>query len=338
MRRYEILSRRTVFLSLTSIIFGMSCIVLHLGRPERLPIYNALSPNFRSAISWMGALYSIYLAVVAVELWLLLRPELMVRAKRIRPEAGRRLLMLLTLAKLEGGRLGKLLRDWRVGRLVGILAFISGISALTMLGSVFAHTESRPLWYGAYYPIYFLVSALFSGCALLLTAMIMSYRFTGHIIPPKVRSMIFEMAQLLAVLLVAGLGLTAYRLSAALYLPPMQEPVLLLLRGEFSPVFWIFEIGLMTLMPVFTLFWASRKKSLPGVLSGSLAVLTGAFVMRYIFIVSGQTYPVLATNPVSHIPTVFEIMLVCGALGAFCMIYTLGERFLPLMEPDPHQA
>lgn len=91
-------------------------------------------------------------------------------------------------------------------------------------------------------------------------------------------------------------------------------------------------------MPVLTLFWASRKKSLAGVLSGSLAVLTGAFVMRYIFVVGGQAYPVLATNPVFQIPTVFEIMLVCGALGAFCMIYTLGERFLPLMDANPHQA
>ena len=59
MQRYEMLTKRMAFLSLTTIAFGMLCVVLHLGHPERMPIYNAVSPNFRSAISWMGLLYSI---------------------------------------------------------------------------------------------------------------------------------------------------------------------------------------------------------------------------------------------------------------------------------------
>jgi hypothetical protein len=58
MQRYEMMTKRMAFLSLTTILFGMLCIVMHLGHPERMPIYNAISPNFRSAISWMGLLYS----------------------------------------------------------------------------------------------------------------------------------------------------------------------------------------------------------------------------------------------------------------------------------------
>jgi molybdopterin-containing oxidoreductase family membrane subunit len=73
MQRYEMMTKRMAFLSLTTIVFGMLCIVLHLGHPERMPIYNAISPNFRSAISWMGLLYSIYMAVVVGKLWLLSR-------------------------------------------------------------------------------------------------------------------------------------------------------------------------------------------------------------------------------------------------------------------------
>jgi len=82
MQRYEMMTKRMAFLSLTTIVFGMLCIVLHLGHPERMPIYNAISPNFRSAISWMGLLYTIYLAVVVVELWLLTRADLTEQAQR----------------------------------------------------------------------------------------------------------------------------------------------------------------------------------------------------------------------------------------------------------------
>jgi len=42
MQRYEMMTKRMAFLSLTTIVFGMLCIVLHLGHPERMPIYNAI--------------------------------------------------------------------------------------------------------------------------------------------------------------------------------------------------------------------------------------------------------------------------------------------------------
>ncbi len=81
MHRYEMMSKRIVFLSLTTIMFGLMFILFHLGRPERMPIQNAISPNFRSAIAWMGMLYNIYLVIVVVELWLLIRADLAERAE-----------------------------------------------------------------------------------------------------------------------------------------------------------------------------------------------------------------------------------------------------------------
>ncbi len=190
MERYEMMGKRMAFLSLTTIVFGMLCIVLHLGHPERMPIYNALSPNFRSAISWMGALYSVYLAVVAVELWLLTRDDLLDMSQRFSGKA-KFILQLLALDKLRGSRIGALLEDPRLLRLIGTLAFVSGASALSMLGSVFAHSESRMLWYGPYYPVYFLVSAVFSGYAFLIGVTNVAYRGRGDEILPEGQSLIF---------------------------------------------------------------------------------------------------------------------------------------------------
>ncbi len=331
MHRYERMTRRIVFLSLTTIVFGMSCIVLHLGHPERMPIYNAISPNFHSAISWMGALYTIYLVIVTLEFWLLIRDDLAEQAEQSGGMTGT-LFGILALKKLDGSRLGTVLKNPGLLRIISALAFVTGVCALSTLGSVFAHSESRALWYGAYFPVYFIHSSLFSGYAFLLSVTIISYRVRGDEIFPDMKPFIFEMARILAFLLATGLVMTAYRLATGLYDPATRGPVMLFIDGDFSVAFWFFEVGLMSVGAGSVLLVSAWKKSITGVLSGSLMALAGAFVMRYIFVVAGQVYPNIRKGLPSYMPTLMEIFLIGGTLGAFLMVYTLGEKFLPLKE------
>jgi len=337
MQRYEMMTKRMAFLSLIAIAFGMLCILLHLGHPERTPIYNAISPNFRSAISWMGVLYSIYMAEVVVEIWLLIRGDLTEHAAR---SGGRvkKVLELLTLEKLRGTRLGVLLENPGLPRIIATLAFVSGASALSMLGSVFAHSESRLLWYGPYYPIYFLVSAIFSGYAFLLAVTIITYRVKGEQMQPAVKALIFEMAQALALVLALGLLLITYRLSVSLFDPAARRPAMLLITGPFWVGFWGFEVGLMSVVSVAVLAWAAAKKSLTGVLTGALLALIGIFVMRYEFVVAGQVFPNVPEGLPSYWPTLMEGYIIGGVIAAFLLIYTLGDLFLSLKEEKTHHV
>jgi len=355
LHRYEIMTKRIAFLSVTSIIFGLNYILLHLGHPERALVYSTISPNFRSAIAWMGALYNVYLVVVVVEFWLLVRSDLAQRAEQCEG-LKRTIYSLLSLKKLDDSRLGRFLNESFIGRLLydprvervlndprlprifGALAFVTGVAALTMLGSVFAHTESRALWYGSYYPVYFLISALFTGYALLLTVTIISYSVQSDEMHPQVKDLIVEMSQMLAFLLAVGFALTAYRIGTSLYDPIRQEPMMLLLTGPFSIGFWVFEVGFMSVIPTFILVWASMKRNLGGVLSGSVMVLIGALVMRYGFIVGGQVYPNIKEGLPSYLPTMMEVLIVIGVFGVFLMVYTLGEKFLPLKEGELPQS
>jgi molybdopterin-containing oxidoreductase family membrane subunit len=313
----------------------MLCIVMHLGHPERMPIYNAISPNFRSAISWMGLLYTIYMAVVVVELWLLNRAEL---AKRAESSEGwvKKILDFLTLEKLQGTRFGAALEDPRLPRIIALLAFVSGASALSMLGSVFAHSESRLLWYGPYYPVYFLVSAIFSGYAFLIAVTIITYRVKEDEMRPGLKTLIFEMAQVLAVVLAIGFLLMIFRLAAGLLDPASRAPTMLLLNGPFNIGFWGFEVGLMSVLPIYVFIWAVEKKSLNAVLTGAFMVLIGTFVMRYEFVVAGQVYPNIPQGLPSYWPTIMEVFLISGVFGAFLLTYTLGEKFLSLKEVTTH--
>jgi len=61
-------------------------------------------------------------------------------------------------------------------------------------------------------------------------------------------------------------------------------------------------------------------------------VLTGAFVMRYEFVVAGQVYPNIKEGLPSYLPTMMEILIIVGVFGGFLLIYSLGEKFLPLKE------
>ncbi len=163
LKRYEMIAKRCIFLALIAIIFGLSSIGLHLGHPERGAIYNALTPNFRSAMWWMGSLYPPYIAFVALWFWLLARTDLVqiaglsdgLKAKIYRLLALEGLKIHLyrrfPLEKLEARiyrhlpleRMGLALNsdgaDLRWARIMGTLALIFGLMAYTLEGCLCAH-------------------------------------------------------------------------------------------------------------------------------------------------------------------------------------------------------
>ena len=335
MQRYELISRRGVFLSLITIIFGMISIGAHLGHPERAMIFNLLTPNFRSAMWWMGTLYTFYIVFIAIEYWLLARPELIERSDQAQG-AGEIIYSHMALKKLNNSRLGAVLKNHKLLQFVGAAALISGLSAHNTLGALFGHVEARPLWHGSYYPLYFLLSASFCGYAWLLAVSIATYKIKKEEIPENYKSLIFEMAQVLALLLSVGLVFTTYKMGFGLFAPEKVKPILLFLKGPFSRAFWLFEIGIGTVLPIAILLWAAPKKNIIGVLIASVMVLVGVYVMRYDFVVAAQVYPVIKNGLPSYLPAFMEVLFIGGLLGALFLTYILGEKFLPLKEEHRH--
>jgi molybdopterin-containing oxidoreductase family membrane subunit len=80
------------------------------------------------------------------------------------------------------------------------------------------------------------------------------------------------------------------------------------------------------------LLWAAAKKKVNGILAGAVMVLVGAFVMRYDFVVAGQVFPNIVEGLPSYLPTLMECFLILGIFAAFLLVYSLGDRFLPLKE------
>ena len=364
LRRYEIIGKRGLFLALITIIFGLSSIGLHLGHPERGAIYNALTPNLRSAMWWMGTLYPPYIAFIALAYWLLARMELAetaagsegLKAKvyRVMALEGLRpyLYQKFPIQKLET-KINALLPLERMGlsldsegvelkwaRIVGTLALVFALLGYVVEGSLFAHVEARPFWYGALIPIDFLLGASFCGFSWLLAAGIITYKVKGEEIPSKLKDLFYEMAEILALLLSVGLLFTAYKMGHGLFEPVKAKTIMLFLNGPFSQAFWMFEIGIGLVLPILILLYAARRKKISGILISSAMVLAGYFVKRYDFVVASQVYPLIKKqHPLSsYVPTFMEVLLISGIIGAILLTYTLGVKFLPLKEGESYHA
>ncbi len=360
LKRYELIGKRCVFLALIAIVFGLLSISLHLGHPERGAIYNALTPNFRSAMWWMGTLYPPYIVFIAIWFWLLARADLSgiadqsegLKAKIYRLLALDRLKPFLyerlSFEKIESWvyrrlpleRMGLALNapgaDLRWARILGTMAFIFGLMAYTVEGSLFAHVEMRPFWYGALYPIDFLLGAALCGFAWLMATVIITYAVKGQKLPENLETLFYEMAEVLALLLSLECLFITYKMGHGLFEPAKAKTIVLFLTGPFSFAFWVFEITIGLIMPIFILLYGSKKKKPAAVLAGSVMALIGYFVKRYDFVVASQVYPIIkAEHPLSsYLPTFIETLLIGGIIAAFLLAYTLGVKFLPLKEGE----
>ncbi|MBW1699625.1 MAG: polysulfide reductase NrfD [Deltaproteobacteria bacterium] len=209
LRRYELIGKRCIFLSLITIIFGLSSIGLHLGHPERGAVYNALTPNLRSAMWWMGVLYPPYILFIAIWFWVLTRQELIKTAETSSGLTAKvyRLMALEGIKAYLYGRLplqkiGSLdyrllplrkigsemeVRDaeLRWASILGGMAVVLALMAYTVEGSLFAHIETRPFWYGTLYPIDFFLGALMCGFSWIMATSIITYKVKGEEIPVR---------------------------------------------------------------------------------------------------------------------------------------------------------
>lgn len=329
-KRYELISKRGVFFASVAIISGLLAILLHLGHVERAMIYVYLSPNLKSGILWMGFFYSVYLFFVIIEYWLLARAE-MARIANTSKGYKQILYSFLVLGRRDESE-SSIHLDHKLARIAGGLALITGLAAVSTLGAVFGHLEARSLWYGAFYPAYFILSATFSGLSFFLFITILTYWATGDEISEKLRKLLTEMGRLLALMLSMGLLLNAWRVFSSINNPEMVDSMMLLLSGPFSLSFYVFEILLGTIIPVIVLL--SPKVTVRGIFISSLLVITGLFVMRYNFLTAGQVLPVLKEGLPSYSPTFFEIVITLGITALFALLYTFGVKFLPLKETN----
>lgn len=291
---YPLVAKRAVLLAIITLLAGFAVIGLELGNPLHF-IWIMFTPNPASAIYWMGMMYSLYLVLMIAEFYFLIK------------------------------------EDHGLAKKVGFAAFGAAIIAHSILGSVFGFLHSRPFWEGPYLPIYFILSALVSGTAILIVM---------YFIKEKEEEIPSDIVPALSKLLVLFLGITIFftiwKVLTGVYGHPhgKYEAFQVLFNGPLSLSYWIFEVGLGMVVPVAVLMF---NRSRTAVFWVSATILVAIFFMRYNLIVAGQIVPLEIIDvaaPLRHLhtyqPSWVEISIVAGALGFTGFAYMLGEMKLDL--------
>ncbi|MCT8137016.1 polysulfide reductase NrfD [Anaerobacillus sp. CMMVII] len=286
--RYEIISKRAVTMSLIMLAVGMMAILLDIGRP--LMMINMLfSPNPTSPMFWMGLLYGVYGFLLVMEL----------------------------ISIIKGNH--KATKIW------GTLGVLSALVAHGTLGALFGMLYARDLWYGEYMPIYFILSAFVSGLAALSLFIFLSYGSQKKYIPYKLEGLLSEIGRILAYALGALLFFIFWKSVAGLYAGKVETQMLLF--GEYAVRFWVFEVIIGILVPMFILANKSMRTK-GGIVLSAILVLTGLVMARLNLVIVGQLSRPFEQGLASYSANALEIMFFAGLFGIAGLLYMIASTIL----------
>ena len=304
-KQFEVIGKRAIVMAIATILAGFAVIATEIGYPFRMLIYNFVSPNFTAAIWWMGTLYGLYLLFIMIEFGFMMKI------------------------------------NHKYAGYAGLAAFIAGIAAHSNLGAVFGLLDARSWWSGPYLPIYFILSAAATGCAIVL--LMFAVRYAREAMPDDVRGTMLAISKLFCFLLGILIFFGIWKMISSLYAgtPGKYEGMMALISGPLWISYWGFEVFLGLLLP-FVLILATKGKNLGVAVFAAASSLIGIFFMRYNLVVAGQLKPmrydpevVGASGLVSYAPSITEIGIVLGGIG-LCLLMYIAANMIFNLDADEH--
>lgn len=291
------IAKRAVFLSIIFMVGGFFILLFDLENPLRMALFMS-SPNLRSNMWWMGILYSLYLLALCVEYSCLLA------------------------------------QNHRMSRLFGFLAVLFGIAAHSNLGAIFGMLHGRDYWYGPYFPIYFVFSAVMSGgCALILFTCT-AWKIDRGVMNESMERAIKAVCTLTITMISVVMFFTVWKIISGVVSPAKYVAIDAFLTGPYAYNFWLGEILCGMVLP-FALLIRSKGTNLNLMLLATGVMLVSVFFMRYDLVLAGQIVPVFHylgveedSTLLTYWPSVHELAVVTGGLCVTAVAFMAGERIL----------
>lgn len=327
MKQYEEIGRSALLSAIASMITAIMFIFLDIGRPDHV-LNSLLNWNIMSTMAWEIHFYILYLLLLITELYYSMRPDLVKRAEG----QGRfaKLSGFLTFGYTDVSE-ESLAWDKRLLKIlgsVGIPLAIFGVHGGT--GSIFAVDKARPFLNSGLFPIIFILSALVSGTALSIALYVIKNTIFHR---PHDRNMVQSLGGLMGMFLAIELGLEWYEFLIGLYGLKSEELLTIKTMTE-SPFwwsFWIFQMGLAMVIPLILVFYKKTRQSVKWVLVAAIMTIVGVVGVRFNMIVPPFIVPVLdGLPPGNYYPTLSEWVTSFGLIAMGLIIYTLGEKILPV--------
>jgi len=309
---YKPLARLSGLLAITLLVGGLAVLVLDLGRPDRL-IVAMTYYNFKSIFAWNIMLYTGFMAVVAVYLWMMMERRMNTYTQP-----------------------------------AGLAAFVWRLVLTTGTGSIFGFLVAREAYDTALLAPMFIIMSFSFGLAIFILVLMGMYKWSNRQLGD---SILYRLKNLLGVFIAAVLYfVTVYHLTN-LYITENHgvERFILLDGGIYTKLFWIVQVGLGGLLPLALLYLPATGRSRGWIGISSLLVIIGGLAQIYVLIIGGQAYP-LELFPgkevsssffdgvvASYSPSLPEVVLGLGGVAialAATIVGTRVLRFLPVSLAD----
>ena len=329
LENYKSVARMAELVTIVSLPMAILSVLIDLGRPDRILHVFAFG-RYQSPVIWDFTAITTYFISSLIYLYLSMRPDIAECAEKV-PKR-RWLYELLawgyTNTEQERRRHEKALR-WMAIAIVPIM-----VTVHTVVSWVYGLMVSQPGWYTALFGIYFVIGAIASGLAIVITIAWLFRKIYGW--ERYVKDEVFRgLGWALSLILILYLYLWISEQLTIMYTGPTAEVRIsqALMLGRFAPLFWsTLIIGFV--IPAILLFIPMFRReafSVRRTVLASILVNIFLFVKRVIIIVPSLVYPRLYP-PGQYLPTTTEISIVLGTFWIAITLYVAFVKLFPIIE------
>lgn len=309
--------------------------LLHMGRPWLFffifPYPNTRGPvwvNFNSPLFWDFVAISAYLLISASFWYFGMVPDFATIRDTAKSKIKKAVYGFFSFGWTGSSK--EWLRFEALSFVLGGIAAVLVVSVHSIVATDFA-VAVKPGWHTTIFPPYFVVGAIFSGFAMVLTLVITMrglYKMNDFITDSHVDAIC---RILIFISLIMG---TAYmtEIFLAWYSANDYENYLFFhtrIFGEYAPQFWAMFIS-NALVPQLFWFKAVRRKMWI-VFIISIIINVGMWFERFNIVVTSLSRDYLPSAWASYSPTWVEIAFFTGTLGMFITGVLLFFRFVPMI-------
>ncbi|HXY54784.1 MAG TPA: NrfD/PsrC family molybdoenzyme membrane anchor subunit [Nitrospirota bacterium] len=306
--------------------------VIHLGRNWAVyyfipyPNQRGLWPNFRSPLLWDATAITTYIIGSSLFLYLGMLPDLAVVRDR---STGWRQKLYAVLAMGWRGTA----REWVVFRkastLMAALIIPVAVSVHSIVAWDFAVTVI-PGWHSTIFPPYFVIGAITSGVAAVITLMIIIRRIF-HLEEYLTPLHFDNMGKLLLVICLLWSYTYFVEVQTTWYAhEPIEWEVFSFMSGKYTPLLIIMLIG-NSVLPVTGLCFKKVRRSVRAMLVITAMVNVGMFIERYLIIIPSLSHKNMPFVWGTYSPSWVELSVTAGAFAGFTLMYTLFAKFFPMV-------
>jgi Ni/Fe-hydrogenase subunit HybB-like protein len=318
LKKYEPVARTATFVGLTGYTMAMLALLLDIGRPDRF-YHSFIYWNKHSLLWEVTMCVGLYLTVLLLEA----------------------MPIIASFEWLRNRFPGIASRMGHVHHYAPYLA-IAGL-CLSMLhqsslGATYGVLKARPFWFKPDVAVLFIYSAVAAGMAMTVFASMLSARLTPRAI---VKDELLERVSYFIGWMMAGYLYFRFWDTLSMnytYFPGRFEGLMLMTRGTMSFNFWVGEILLGAVVPIFLLL---RKKTrmIPALRMLAMILIVGGVVAyRWDTNLIGQMVLISylpgtpAISYTTYTPSPIEWMAAFGIASYGLLLFSIGVRYLRVVD------